>query len=272
MRVMRFAKTAGDTESGSFRAAWRATARSLGKLAVRVMVPAPALFAVTAGTAADQAASYPRMAPVGAYLMERSREIALARSAAPESISRNATILVLTRSGYETAVTGSNGFVCMVSRSFSSAPDWPERWNPKIRAAECQNPQAARSIAPLAKLRTAMTLAGRSDAEIMERIKTALRTREIPPLAPGAMSYMMSKSSYLSDDGDHDMPHVMVFIPFKDGTNWGANASGSPIFGGNYWFATPDHAAETASLPPLSVLLLGVCTWSDGTSAPVHPM
>jgi hypothetical protein len=268
---MRIPKSAGGNES-SFRAAWNRTARLLAKLAARLMVTAPALFAISAGSAADQTASYPRMAPVGAYMMDRGQEIALARSAAPESISRRATILVLTRTGYETAVTGSNGFVCMVSRGFSGAPDWPERWNPKIRAAECQNPQAARSIAPLAKLRTAMTLAGRTDAEIMERIKLALRTKEIPPLASGAMSYMMSKSSYLSDEGDHDMPHVMFFIPFKDGNNWGANAAGSPIFGGNYWFATPDHAAETATLPPLSVLLLGVCTWSDGTPAPTHRM
>jgi len=272
MCAMRFPDIASGDENGSLGAVWKRAAKSLTKLAARLMVAVPALFALSAGTSADRTASYSHMAPIGAYMMDRGQEIALARSAAPESISKNATILVLTRTGYETAVTGTNGFVCMVSRSFSSAPDWPERWNPKIRAAECQNPQAARSIAPLAKLRTAMTLAGRSDAEIMARIKAALRTREIPALAPGAMSYMMSKSSYLSDDGDHDMPHVMFFIPFKDGANWGANAPGSPIFGGNYWFATPDHAAETAVLPPLSVLLLGACTWSDGTPAPAHQM
>ena len=38
----------------------------------------------------------------------------MARSAAPDSISRGATILVLGRQGYETAVEGKNGFVCMV--------------------------------------------------------------------------------------------------------------------------------------------------------------
>jgi hypothetical protein len=263
---------ASGNENGSFSAIWKRTAKSLAKLAARLTVTTPALLAISAGTAADQTASYSRMAPIDAYMMDRGQEIALARSAAPESLSKDATILVLTRTGYETAVTGTNGFVCMVSRSFSSAPDWPERWNPKVRAAECQNPQAARSIAPLAKLRTAMTLAGRTDAEIMDRIKTALRSKEIPPLGPGAMSYMTSKSSYLSDDGDHDMPHVMFFIPFKDGTNWGANAPGSPVFGGNYWFATPGHEAETAALPRLSVLLVGTCTWSDGTPAPAHQM
>lgn len=271
MRAMMFPKAAGNDEGGSPQAVRTIRATSLCRLAARLLCAVPALFAVS-GTAATPAESYPRMAPVSAYLMDRTQEIALARSAAPDSISRDATILVLTRTGYETAVTGTNGFVCMVSRGFSGAPDWPERWNPKIRAAECQNPQAARSVAPLAKLRTAMTLAGRSDAEILARIKTALRTREIPPLAAGAMSYMMSKSSYLSADGDHDMAHVMFFVPFEDGADWGANALGSPVFGGNYWFFTPAKKAEAAALPPLSVLLVGVCTWSDGTPVAMQPM
>lgn len=229
-------------------------------------------LAAGADTAAAPAARYPRMAPTDAYLMDRAQEIALARSAAPASISKDATILVLTSGGYEIAVAGSNGFVCMVSRGFSGAPDWPERWNPKIRAAECLNPPAARSVAPFAKLRTAMTLAGRPDAEIVERIKTALRTGEIPPLAPGAMSYMMSKSSYLQDAGDHTMPHVMFFVPFKDGAALGANAAGSPLFGGNYWFFGSGGQADAAGLPPLSVVLAGVRTWSDGTPAAMPPM
>lgn len=272
MRAIMFRKTTDDTAGGSRRAAWKTRMMtSLGRIAVRLMGAAPVLLALT-GAAADPATPYSRMAPVDAYLMDRAQEIALAKSAAPDSISRDATVLVLTRAGYETAVTGTNGFVCMVGRGFSGAPDWPERWNPEIRAAECQNPQAARSVAPIAKLRTAMTLAGRTDADILDRIKRALRTKQIPPLEPGAMSYMMSKSSYLSAEGDHDMAHVMFFIPSKDGASWGANAAGSPVFGGNYWFFTPGHAADAAALPPVSVLLVGVCGWSDGTPAPMLPM
>jgi len=242
------------------------------RLVARLMACIPlALLAVT-GTAAHAAETYARMAPVKAYLMDRDQEIALAKSAAPESISKDATVLVMTRTGYETAVTGSNGFVCWVARGFAGAPDWPERWNPKIRAAGCDNPQAGRTVTPIAKLRTAMTLAGRSDADIADRIKAALRNKEIPPLEPGAMCYMMSKSSYLSDDGGHDMAHVMFYVPTRDGATWGANAAGSPIFGGSYWFYTPDHQAEAAALPPLSVFLVGVATWSDGTPAAMHQM
>lgn len=89
---------------------------------------------------------YPRMAPIEQYLMEKNAEIALARSAAPEAISRDATVLVLGPRGYETAVQGKNGFVCMVERGLVGVPDMPEFWNPKIRGADCLNPPAARSF------------------------------------------------------------------------------------------------------------------------------
>ncbi len=104
--------------------------------------------------AAAQSEKYPKMAPVDQYLMERNAEILLARSAAPDSISSDATVLVLGRQGYETAVRGKNGFVCMVERSWMAPFDSPEFWNPKIRGAECLNRQAARSIVPIAELRT----------------------------------------------------------------------------------------------------------------------
>ena len=60
---------------------------------------------------------YPNMAPLDQYLMEdRNAEIALARGAAPKYISDNAEVLVLNRQGYDTAVQGTNGFVCIVDR------------------------------------------------------------------------------------------------------------------------------------------------------------
>jgi len=94
--------------------------------------------------AVAQSDKYSKMAPVDRYLMERNAEIPLARSAAPDSISGDATILVLGRQGYETAVRGKNGFVCMVERGWMAEFDWPEFWNPKVRGAECLNRQAAR--------------------------------------------------------------------------------------------------------------------------------
>jgi hypothetical protein len=269
---MMFMKAAEDSEHGSFAAAWTTgTIAAMGRFAAKLMGCTAALLAVSSA-AAEPVALYPDMAPIDAYLMDRAEEIALARSAAPNSISRDATILVLTRTGYETAVTGTNGFVCMVVRGFGGPFDWPERFNPKIRAAECLNPPAARSVMPFAKLRTSMVLAGRTTAETVERIKVVLSTKEIPPLEPGAMSYMMSKSSYLTDEGDHNMPHLMFFVPVEDAADWGANAPDAPVIGGDYWFFTPDAEAETAQLPTISVFITGVAKWSDGAPAPAHRM
>jgi len=69
------------------------------------------------GQAQAPKTAYPSMAPLDQYLMpDRNAEIALARSAAPDAISGDAKILVLGRNGYETAVEGKNGFVCIVER------------------------------------------------------------------------------------------------------------------------------------------------------------
>jgi hypothetical protein len=132
--------------------------------------------------AAAQSDKYPKMAPVNQYLMERNAEILLARSAAPDSISSDATILVLGRQGYETAVPGKNGFVCMVERSWMAQFDSPEFWNPKVRGAECLNRQAARSILPIADLRTRMVMAGHSKAEIVSAVKAVFDNKQLPNL------------------------------------------------------------------------------------------
>src|SRR6185437_2042938 len=143
--------------------------------------------------------------------MGRTAEIALARSAAPDAISRNASIIVLTRHGYETAVQGKNGWVCMVDRGWMAMFDHPEFWNPKVRAAGCLNPSAVRSVLPYDYKRTELVLAGRSKPEIIAAIKAAMDKRDLPPLEQGAVCYMMSKSSYLTDEGDHNGPHLMFY-------------------------------------------------------------
>ena len=143
--------------------------------------------------------------------MERNAEIAMARSAAPESISRDAEVLVLGRHGYETAVKGKNGFVCAVERGWMG-PFHGELaanfWNPKLRGPLCFNPPAARSILPMTYKRTEMVLAGESKAQIIAGIKAFMK-QKLPPLEPGAMCYMMSKEQYLTDGSPHNwMAHA----------------------------------------------------------------
>jgi hypothetical protein len=94
------------------------------------------------------------MAPLEQYLMERDAEIALARSAAPDSISLDAEVMVLGQHGYETAVKGKNGFVCMVERSWASPLDHPDFWNPRLLGPNCFNAVAARSYLALTARKT----------------------------------------------------------------------------------------------------------------------
>src|ERR1700693_2300643 len=180
-----------------------------------------ALIATRPAAAQDPKQPYPTMAPIELYLMDRDAEIALARSAAPDAISHDASIIVLTRHGYETAVEGKSGWVCWVGRGWMAMFDNPEFWNPKVRAADCLNPPAARSLLPYAYKRTELLLAGHSKPEVIAAIKAAIDKRELPPLEPGTFSYMMSKGSYLTDNGGHNMPHLMFYEAAKDGAAWG---------------------------------------------------
>jgi hypothetical protein len=206
---------------------------------------------------------YPSMAPLDQYLMERNAEIAMARSAAPEAISRDADVLVLGRHGYETAVKGKNGFVCVVERGWMSPFDGEfaaNFWNPKLRGPVCFNPPAARSILPMTYKRTEMVLAGQSKAQIIEGIKTFIR-QKLPPLEPGAMSYMMSKEQYLTDDGQHNWrAHVMIYTPLMDGAVWGADLPHSPVMLNPQFHGDPE---------PIDVFMIPVGRWSDGTADPV---
>ena len=220
--------------------------------------------------AAAQPDSYPKMAPVDQYLMEENAEIELARSAAPDSISRDATILVLGRHGYETAVKGKNGFVCLVARGWTGMFDWPEFWSPLVRAADCLNPQAARSMVPIYYLRASMVMAGRSKEEMVSALKQAFEKKQLPNLESGAMDYMMSKSSYLTDQGGHNMPHVMFYTRVQNAEDWGSGAAGSPIMSTPYWFISQKDKLQMKGLPAILVFLVMVANWSDGTPAAKH--
>ena len=217
--------------------------------------------------AQDAAMAYPKMAPIEEYLMGRDAEIALARSAAPDSISHDATVMVLTRHGYETAVKGKNGWVCLVDRGWSGMLDYPEFWSPKIRGATCVNPPVARSFLPYDYKRTTLILAGHSKEEVIAATKDAIDKKELPVLERG-ICYMMSKFAYLGDDGDHDMPHLMFYETAKDGTAWGANLTNSPVMGVSYWSMSTKAYPQLEAFPPIFVYLVPVDKWSDGTAAP----
>jgi hypothetical protein len=228
---------------------------SLIALAFLVLVVMPG--ATSHARAQVQKAPYPAMAPLGQYLMpDEKSEIALARSAAPASISDRAEVMVLGRTGYSRAIKGSNGFLCIVERSWGAATDHREFWNPKIRGAICFNPPSARTFVPIYLMKTKLVLAGKSKAEIVQATALALDKKELPVLEPGAMCYMLSKHQYLSDQGMSWYPHLMFFIPGDAAKSWGANLPGSPVL------ATDDPEER------VTIQMVPVATWSDGTLAP----
>jgi hypothetical protein len=216
-----------------------------------------ALAAASQAPAQDAKAPYPNMAPLDQYLMERNAEIALARSAAPESVSRDAEIMVLGPHGYETAVKGKNDFVCLVWRSWTAGIDDPDFWNPKLRAPICLNTSAARSQVPLTLKKTEVILASRSKDQMAEAIKAGFDRKELSTPETGAMCYMMSKQGYLSDSDGNWHPHLMFFLPLTDPAVWGAGPPGSPVLG------------VKSTLDRLTLFLIPIGQWSDGTTASV---
>jgi hypothetical protein len=192
------------------------------------------------------------MAPIAQYrIASRAEEIALARSAAPPSISDHAQILVLGKRAYETAVKGSNGFACLVVRSWDMAFDNPEFWNPKIRSPQCFNAAAARSLLrPRYLARTRWVLAGNSIAEMRARSEAS---KPLVP-EPGSVCYMMSKEAYLNDSvAGPWYPHVMFFGLDMKPEDWGANLPGSQV------------AADSTNWKPITLFMVIVHKWSDGT-------
>jgi hypothetical protein len=218
------------------------------------------LLLAAVGTHAQEKkpASYPEMAGIAQYrIANPQHEIALARSAAPPSISADAEVLVLGSRGYETAVKGKNGFVCFVERSWAAGFDDAEFWNPKLRSPNCFNPPAARSVLPQYLKRTEWALAGASKQQLIERTRAAISNRDFKVPEPGSSSFMLSKNGYLSDDAAGPwLPHVMFFVPHGQAAVWGAGQEGSPVLG-----------KDGSALEP-TVLFIPVRRWSDGSPAP----
>lgn len=167
-----------------------------------------------------------RYADFSAYEMPRTAEIALARSAAPERISSRATIKVLTRNGFETAVQGDNGFLCLVMRSWSAAPDVESSYYAPIRSPICFDAIATRTIAPVEELRTQLGLQGKPPAEIAHEVAVRYGTGKLPKMEATAFGYMWSASQDTGPGFGAWHPHMMVYAPYYENETLGSNQLG----------------------------------------------
>jgi hypothetical protein len=215
-----------------------------------------ALAALSRARAAAETSTAPtRIDPY--FMASHPQEIALARSAAPASISMHATVMVLGIHGYFTAVSGNNGFVCLVARSWDNTVRAKDAnfWNPKFRAPLCFNRAAAQSVLPRYLTRTKWVLAGASRSEIGDREEAARAAGQIEKPASGAVCYMMSKLGWgIGNQPGPWRPHLMFYFPRSQKPVWGANLPGTPVI------ATADDGVST------SYVLVPI--WSDGSPAP----
>jgi hypothetical protein len=233
------------------------TIAPMGRTARRVPATLWTLLAISSALAPTGAIAHPAHA-IGPYIMaSKQQEVALARSAAPPSISGHASVMVLGAHGYVTAVRGSNGFVCLVVRSWARSVTTRATgfWNPRFRAPFCFNAAGAQSMLPPYLSRTQWALAGSSRKEIAERAKAAWAAGKFAEPKPGALCYMMSRQGTWSKGGPW-RPHVMFYLPHGRPSSWGANLQGVPIL-----------AQAGAHITTFFVL---VPFWSDGAPAPLR--
>jgi hypothetical protein len=173
-----------------------------------------ALAAQAAVPAAAAAASRAGRRP----LLPRVEEIALARSAAPASVSASARVLVLTDSGYVTADSGSSGVTCLVDRS------WPLSIEP-----HCYDAEGAATILPMQLRRTELYHRGTVAADVEREIAEGLASGRFRLPRRPALTFMMSAAQVLYDDAGRKVgawrPHLMLYYPYLTSAELGLSAT-----------------------------------------------
>ena len=196
-----------------------------------------------------QGSKYP---PLSEYLMARDAEIALARSAAPSRISDRATIKILTKSGYEVAREGDNGFVCLVQRgfaapSFSPPPLRELVYYGKLRAPICFDAVATRTVLPYQEFRAKLGLEGKDPDTISREVAMAYALGKLPKIDGVSFAYMFSADMNLGPEAGAFHPHMMVFAPYYQNRTLGDNE-----FAGSLPFVSDDAAT------PFTVVVIPV--------------
>jgi hypothetical protein len=134
------------------------------------------------------------------------QEIALARSAAPSSISAGARVLALTDTGYATIAEGSTSVTCVVNRS----------WDRSVEP-HCYDPEGAATVMRIELRRNYLRHLGRPEDEISKELAQGIMSGAYRLPARPALTYMMSSQQVLYDDNGRYVgkwrPHLMIYYP-----------------------------------------------------------
>ena len=233
---------------------------SRGTLTVpSILRPAYAVLLCAAASSAVRAQARHDFAP---FMMDRSAEIALARTAAAHSITDSATILTLTPKGYEAQGHGKNGFTCLVMRGFTARAGNPVYWDPKNLGPACFNERASKTVLPAILRQVELLISGLEPDSVETLIRAAYAKHDFVPPAEGSMAFMLSHEQHLADQNPHWQPHVMVFVSSAvNGREWGVGSSAP---------ATVFDDSQAGEPWPVLTLFIPVQRWSDGTAAGGH--
>ena len=147
----------------------------------------------------------------------RERQIGLALSAAPTEVSSKATVYVLGLKGYEKAREGTNGFSCLIERSFKGTTQTSS-------APACFDAVGSGSIMVAYLRREELRAEGKSEEEVKEDIAQGYKDGRFKVPGPGFL-YMMSNENFVynnvSGKSGFVAPHLMFYAPNKTANDVG---------------------------------------------------
>jgi hypothetical protein len=136
-----------------------------------------------------------------------SVQVALAESAAPGEVSRDAAVFVIGDRGYRQVRAGTNGFTCLVSRQRRDTLE-----------PECFDAEGTATVLPARLFVEDRRAAGIDDASVDRELAEGYRSgRFIAPRKPGIV-YMLSSNNHVFDPERqaivHFPGHLMFYAPY----------------------------------------------------------
>jgi hypothetical protein len=147
----------------------------------------------------------------------RERQIELALSAAPKEVSSKASVYILGPKGYEKVREGTNGFTCLVERSFKGTTQTSS-------APACFDAEGSRTLMLTYLRKEELRSEGKSEQEIKDDIQKGYEDGRFKVAGIGFL-YMMSDENYVYDDQSQQSgfvpPHLMFYAPYKTAKDLG---------------------------------------------------
>ena len=169
-------------------------------------------MSLLATTPQDSAAKIPDRLP-------RAQEVALAESAGPAHIVKDAAIYALEESGYVLVRKGTNGFSCLVLRSF-----------PGSQEPECYDPEGTATILPRRIDESRYRAEGLSREEVAAKMAEGFASGKYRAPQRSGIVYMLSCQNYvpIDDTGSriiHYQPHFMFYAPYLNDADIGGGSN-----------------------------------------------